>query len=126
MEDNKGKEEKKRALSEPLGVYIMQVACQLTGMHPQTLRKYERAGFLKPSRQKHFRMYSGDDINRLIMIKRLVEEEGLNLAGVELVLNLCEKIKEMKLKLETAKDDPEFSGQMSETLDDMLGIIESE
>ena len=117
---------KKEVRSEPGGVYVMQVACKLTGMHPQTLRKYEKAGFLKPSRHNRIRMYSDDDINCLMMIKRLVEGSGLNLAGVELVLNLCKRIKELKLKLEAVDNNPTLTGEMRDTLDEMLNILNSE
>ncbi len=73
---------------EPKGVYVMRIASMLSGMHPQTLRKYERVGLLAPSRSGMLRMYSDDDIALLKMIKYLVEGLGLNLAGVELALNL--------------------------------------
>jgi len=62
-------------------------------MHAQTLRKYERAGFLLPSRTDgRLRLYSRDDLRRLRQIKRLVEERELNLAGVELALGLTDEL----------------------------------
>ena len=71
------------------GVYIISVAARLLDMHPQTLRKYERVGLVQPSRTGgHLRLYSNDDLLRLRVIRRLVEELGLNLAGVRLVLDL--------------------------------------
>ena len=71
------------------GVYIISVAARLLAMHPQTLRKYERVGLVQPSRTGgHLRLYSNDDLLRLRVIRRLVEELGLNLAGVRLVLDL--------------------------------------
>ena len=71
------------------GVYIISVAARLLEMHPQTLRKYERVGLVQPSRTGgHLRLYSNDDLLRLRVIRRLVEELGLNLAGVGLVLDL--------------------------------------
>jgi MerR family transcriptional regulator/heat shock protein HspR len=71
------------------GVYIISVAARLLEMHPQTLRKYERVGLVQPSRTGgHLRLYSNDDLLRLRVIRRLVEELGLNLAGVRLVLDL--------------------------------------
>ena len=78
------------------GIYVMQVASMLTGMHPQTLRKYERAGFLAPSRSKTLRMYSDEDIARLKTIKYLVDEVGLNLAGVGLALQLQDTLLDVK------------------------------
>jgi len=71
------------------GVYIISVAARLLEMHPQTLRKYERVGLVQPSRTDgQLRLYSEEDLLRLRVIRRLVDELGLNLAGVGLVLNL--------------------------------------
>lgn len=71
------------------GVYIISVAARLLEMHPQTLRKYERVGLVQPSRTGgQLRLYSEEDLLRLRVIRRLVDELGLNLAGVGLVLNL--------------------------------------
>ena len=70
------------------GVYIMSVASELTRMHPQTLRKYERAGLVNPTRVKTYRMYSQADIERLENIKRLVDDSGLNIAGLKMMLRM--------------------------------------
>ena len=71
------------------GVYIISVAARLLEMHPQTLRKYERVGLVHPSRTGgQLRLYSNEDLLRLRVIRRLVDELGLNLAGVRLVLDL--------------------------------------
>ena len=71
------------------GVYIISVAARLLEMHPQTLRKYERVGLVQPSRTGgQLRLYSDEDLLRLRVIRRLVDELGLNLAGVGLVLDL--------------------------------------
>lgn len=76
--------------SSPIeGVYIISVAARILEMHPQTLRKYERAGLVRPSRTVGMlRLYSDEDIARLRLIKHLVNELGLNVAGVQLVLQL--------------------------------------
>ena len=75
------------------GVYIISVAARLLEMHPQTLRKYERLRLIRPSRTVGMlRLYSEEDISRLRMIKHLVEERGMNLAGVELALDLVERL----------------------------------
>jgi len=75
------------------GVYTMAVAARLTGMHPQTLRKYERAGLLTPSRQAgNQRLYSEHEIQRLRRIRYLVEECGLNVAGLELALAMSDRL----------------------------------
>ena len=71
------------------GVYIISVAARLLEMHPQTLRKYERVGLVQPSRTGgQLRLYSDEDLLRLRVIRRLVDELGLNLSGVGLVLDL--------------------------------------
>lgn len=83
-----------KVLTEPSGVgfrgvYIISVAARLLEMHPQTLRKYERVGLVQPSRTGgQLRLYSDEDLLRLRVIRRLVDELGLNLAGVGLVLDL--------------------------------------
>ena len=71
----------------------MAVASRLTGMHAQTLRKYERAGLLVPSRQRgNQRLYSDTDIDRLRRIRYLVETRGLNIAGLELALGMADRL----------------------------------
>ncbi|MFN8534918.1 MAG: MerR family transcriptional regulator [Dehalococcoidia bacterium] len=76
--------------------YIISVAARIVEMHPQTLRKYERAGFLEPSRSEgNLRLYSTDDLDRLFQIKSLVDERGINLAGVELALRLTRRLHEL-------------------------------
>jgi MerR family transcriptional regulator/heat shock protein HspR len=75
---------------EPL--YTMAVAARLTGMHPQTLRKYERAGLLRPARDGSQRLYSDADIRRLRRIRYLVEERGLNVAGLEMMLSMTDRL----------------------------------
>lgn len=75
------------------GLYTMAVASRLTGMHPQTLRKYERAGLITPSRQAgNQRLYSESDILRLRRIRYLVEERGVNIAGLALTLEMADRL----------------------------------
>lgn len=72
-------------------LFIISVAARLVDMHPSTLRKYERVGFLEPSRLGgKLRLYSPEDITRLRQIKYLVEEHGINLAGIELALEITQ------------------------------------
>ncbi len=103
------------------GVYVMRVASMLTGMHPQTLRKYERAGLLSPSRSKTLRMYSDEDIARLGVIKHLVDEVGLNLAGVELALKLQATLLNIKKELTPADLSSRLRERLVKLLDEMLG-----
>lgn len=81
--------------NEPL--FVISVAARLVQMHPQTLRKYEREGLIAPSRtQGNLRLYSDRDIERLRQVKYLVEDLGLNLAGVQMVLDVTRRLREMR------------------------------
>lgn len=78
---------------ELAGVYIISVAARLLEMHPQTLRKYERFGLIHPSRTAGaLRLYSDQDLVRLRIVRRLVEELGLNLAGVRLLMEIVSRL----------------------------------
>ena len=80
-------------MDERDGVYTIAVASRLTGMHAQTLRKYERAGLLRPARQSgNQRLYSIADIRRLERIRYLVEVRGLNIAGLEVTLGVSDRL----------------------------------
>ncbi len=82
-------------------VFIISVAARLLEMHPQTLRKYEREGFIVPSRTTgNLRLYSGEDLERLRQVKYLVAEQGLNLAGVQMVLELTQRLRSLQKRLE--------------------------
>lgn len=75
------------------GFFAISVAARMLGVHAQTLRGYERQGLLAPSRTKgRIRLYSIDDIRRAQQIRRLIEDLGVNLAGVEVILQLTERI----------------------------------
>jgi MerR family transcriptional regulator/heat shock protein HspR len=81
--------------SEPL--FVISVAARLVEMHPQTLRKYEREGLIAPSRTSgNLRLYSDEDIERLRQVKYLVEQRGLNLAGVQLALELTRGLQALR------------------------------
>lgn len=74
-------------------VFFIGVVAELTGTHPQTLRNYERMGLLQPGRsQGSVRMFSARDVDRVRRIRRLTQDLGVNLAGVEVILNLTEKM----------------------------------
>jgi len=80
--------------------YMISVAADLVGMHPQTLRIYEQKGLVRPKRTAgNTRLYSELDIERLRLIQKLTTEIGLNLAGVERVLHLEDELQRMKLRL---------------------------
>jgi MerR family transcriptional regulator/heat shock protein HspR len=122
--------------SEPL--FVISVAARLVKMHPQTLRKYEREGLIAPSRTSgNLRLYSDRDIERLRQVKYLVEERGLNLAGVQLALDLTARLRELRTWLDVdgppvgengtgsrgAKTAAELSAQMRKDLDGVLAML---
>ena len=76
---------------------MISIAAKMIGVHAQTLRYYERAGIIAPTRSRgNQRLYSERDITRLQQIKTLVDDLGINLAGVEIILRLTKKINEME------------------------------
>jgi MerR family transcriptional regulator/heat shock protein HspR len=82
------------------GVYMISVAAELAGMHPQTLRIYETRGLITPKRSpKNTRLYSQDDVERLRRIQELTNELGMNLAGVERVFELEEELDKMRRRM---------------------------
>ena len=82
------------------GVYMISVAAELAGMHPQTLRIYEARGLITPKRSpKNTRLYSQDDVERLRRIQALTTELGMNLAGVERVFELEQQLETMSRKV---------------------------
>jgi len=87
-------------------VFMISVAAELADMHPQTLRMYERRGLITPKRSsKSTRLYSMDDVERLRRIQQLVCDVGLNLAGVERVLEMEERMAAMQKRLERLQEE---------------------
>ena len=81
--------------------YMISVAAELVGMHPQTLRMYETRGLVRPSRTPGgTRLYSDNDLERLRLIQRLTTELGLNLAGVEHVIRLEDEMRRLQARME--------------------------
>ena len=93
----------KRESQEPSdrALYIISVAAELAGVHPQTLRIYERRGLLRPARTSgNTRRYSDRDIDRLRTIQELTQERGVNLAGVKMIVELENEIDRMRQRME--------------------------
>jgi MerR family transcriptional regulator/heat shock protein HspR len=113
--------------SEPL--FVISVAARLVEMHPQTLRKYEREGLIAPSRTSgNLRLYSDHDIEQLRQVKYLVEQRGLNLAGVQLALELTRKLqtlRELSAKASTVAQREVLCTDLDEALQ-MLGFVDQE
>lgn len=81
--------------------YIISVAARMVELHPQTLRYYERLGLVQPTRSEgNRRLYSPRDIERLRRIARLTDELGVNLAGVEVILNMTRRMRRMRAEME--------------------------
>jgi len=82
-------------------LFMISVVSEMLGIHPQTLRLYEREGFIKPKRSVgNTRLYSEEDVERLEMVLRLTRELGVNLAGVEVILSMREKMEQMQREME--------------------------
>jgi MerR family transcriptional regulator/heat shock protein HspR len=78
-------------------IYFISVAARMLGMHPQTLRKYERLGLVQPTRTVgSMRLYTREELERLRIIKRLVDDGGINLAGVQRLLSIAEVVQRMR------------------------------
>jgi MerR family transcriptional regulator, heat shock protein HspR len=87
------------------GVFMISVAAELADMHPQTLRMYEARGLITPKRSpKNTRLYSHEDVERLRRIQAMTAEQGLNLAGVETVLELETRLEEMRAELRAMRE----------------------
>ncbi len=86
--------------------YVISIAARMIGVHAQTLRYYERAGIIEPSRsQGNQRLYSDQDIEKLKQIKTLVDDLGINLAGVEIILRLTNKINKMEKQIQKLESE---------------------
>ena len=100
------------------GVYIISVAARILDMHPQTLRKYERLGLVNPGRTLGMlRLYSPEDIRKLRLIRHLVGNLGLNLAGVEFTLNMVENLLHMRERLASLAEGTPLETEMTQEFD---------
>jgi MerR family transcriptional regulator/heat shock protein HspR len=87
-------------------LYLISMAARMLGMHPQTLRKYERLGLVQPTRTiGSMRLYSRDELERLKVIKRLVDDGGINLAGVQKLLSIAEVVTRIRPLVTTSRDE---------------------
>lgn len=106
--------------NEPL--FVISVAARLVEMHPQTLRKYEREGLIAPSRTTgNLRLYSDRDIERLRQVKYLVEERGLNLAGVQIALDMTRALLDLRDRLSKSNEKLD---RASATASELTGSIQ--
>jgi MerR family transcriptional regulator/heat shock protein HspR len=78
-------------------LYFISIAARMLGMHPQTLRKYERLGLVRPSRTiGSMRLYSREELERLRVIKRLVDDAGINLAGIQRLMSIADVLQRIR------------------------------
>jgi MerR family transcriptional regulator/heat shock protein HspR len=86
--------------------YVISVAARMVGLHAQSLRHYERMGLVRPSRsQGRQRLYSQSDVNRLRHIQRLIQDLGVNLAGVEVVMHMNERMRHMEYEMQRLRQE---------------------
>ena len=94
------------AANQPM--YVISVAAKMIGVHPQTLRHYENIGLIIPERSEgNIRLYSPADIDRLRQISRLTDELGVNLAGVQIILDMRERLEQLQLDMEVTQAELE-------------------
>ncbi len=117
-----------RQIDEDRGVFMISVAAELAEMHPQTLRMYEARGLITPKRSpKNTRLYSQADVDRLRRIQQMTSEEGLNLAGVETVLELERRLERMRLEMtRMRKRAAEMESRMTRELERLRKSIGGE
>ena len=102
------------------GIYLISMVAETLDMHPQTLRKYERAGFVVPLRMGTLRTYSDEDVARLRLVKHFVDGMGLNLAGVEMALSITGNLLEMRGRLSSGSDSSKTAADSLKQVDRML------
>jgi MerR family transcriptional regulator/heat shock protein HspR len=129
MADGAGKRrEAAQRIDQERGVFMISVAAELAEMHPQTLRMYEARGLIAPKRSpKNTRLYSQADVERLRRIQQMTSEEGLNLAGVETVLELERRVERMRSEMATMrKRAAEMETRMTQELERLRKSIGGE
>src|SRR5262245_16181125 len=115
-------------IDEERGVFMISVAAELAEMHPQTLRMYEARGLITPKRSpKNTRLYSQADVDLLRRIQRMTSDEGLNLAGVETVLDLEQRLERMRAEIaRMRKRASEMESRLSKELEQLRKSIGEE
>jgi MerR family transcriptional regulator/heat shock protein HspR len=107
-------------------LYLISIAARMLGMHPQTLRKYERLGLVRPSRTiGSMRLYSRDELERLKVIKRLVDDGGINLAGVQRLLSIAEVVQRIRpLMRDETLSARDARRRLGQELDALIRILD--
>ena len=107
-------------------LYLISMAARMLGMHPQTLRKYERLGLIQPTRTiGSMRLYSRDELQRLKVIKRLVDDGGINLAGVQRLLSIAEVVQRLRPLMRDESLSPrDARRRLAQELDALIRILD--
>src|SRR6187397_3572786 len=105
-------------------LYLISMAARMLGMHPQTLRKYERLGLVQPSRTiGSMRLYSREELERLKLIKRLVDDGGINLAGVQRLLSIAEVVQRLRPMMRDEALSARDTRRLGQELDELLRML---
>jgi len=105
-------------------LYFISVAARMLGMHPQTLRKYERLGLVQPSRTiGSMRLYSKEELERLKAIKRLVDDGGINLAGVQRLLSIAEVLQRIRPLMREESLSTRDARRLTQEMDELLRML---
>jgi MerR family transcriptional regulator, heat shock protein HspR len=110
----------------PVGedLFFISVAARMLGMHPQTLRKYERLGLVRPTRTVgSMRLYSHEELERLKLIKRLVDDAGVNLAGVRRLLSVADAVHRIRPLLDDEGLPAREARRLAHEFDDLLRML---
>ena len=92
--------------------YVISVAARMVGVETHTLRYYERVGIIKPSRsQGNIRLYSESDVNLLKRVKSLMEELGVNLAGIDVIIRMTQRMSELQSRIEKLETELQKHGE---------------
>jgi MerR family transcriptional regulator/heat shock protein HspR len=104
--------------------FLISVAARMLGMHPQTLRKYDRLGLIQPSRTiGSMRVYSQDEIERLRAIKRLVDDAGINLAGVQRLLSIAEVVQRIRPLMRDEPMSAREARRLAQEIDELTKML---
>jgi MerR family transcriptional regulator/heat shock protein HspR len=105
-------------------LYFISMAARLLDMHPQTLRKYERLGLVRPTRTVgSMRVYSQDELDRLKLIKYFVDEEGVNLAGVQRLLDIAEAVQRLRPLMQESVTKPESRRRLAQEVERISKLV---
>jgi MerR family transcriptional regulator/heat shock protein HspR len=105
-------------------LFLISVAARMLGMHPQTLRKYERLGLVQPNRTLgSMRLYSRDELQRLKIIKRLVDDGGINLAGVQRLLSVAEIVQRIRPMMRDEPMTARETRRLTQELDQLARLL---